>query len=69
MGRAGYLIGLLWLQKLWKRPVLPQKDVFEICNAVVQSGRNYAQRHRSPCPLMFSYYEVEYLGKYYKYLC
>lgn len=63
VGRAGYLLGLLWLQGLCKRPVLPQKDLFEICSTVVASGRSYSKRHRSPCPLMFSYYQVEYLGE------
>ncbi|KAF4525896.1 hypothetical protein B566_EDAN013145 [Ephemera danica] len=62
VGRAGYLFGLLWLQNIFRRPILPQQDIFDICNAIVQSGRNYSRQHRSPCPLMYAYYEVEYLG-------
>lgn len=29
---------------------------------MVSSGREYSQRNHSPCPLMYSYYNVEYLG-------
>ncbi|KAF5270875.1 hypothetical protein FQA39_LY08320 [Lamprigera yunnana] len=28
----------------------------------VTSGRNYAAAHHRPCPLMYSYYDVEYFG-------
>ena len=64
VGRAGYLIGLLWLESVFKRHILPQKDIYDICNAIVASGRNYSQQNRSPCPLMYSYYQVEYLGAF-----
>jgi len=33
-----------------------------ICRAIVDSGRAYAAKHRSPCPLMYAYYKTEYLG-------
>lgn len=29
---------------------------------MVNSGKEYSRRHNSPCPLMYSYYDVEYLG-------
>lgn len=62
VGRAGYLCGVLWLEKVFGTGMFPAKDVNEICRCIVESGRNYAQRYKSPCPLMFSYYDVEYLG-------
>ncbi|VDP88982.1 unnamed protein product [Echinostoma caproni] len=42
--------------------VLPDKDVFEICHAIIQSGKDYARQHFSPCPLMYAYHGVEYFG-------
>ncbi|XP_066998534.2 lanC-like protein 3 [Anabrus simplex] len=62
VGRAGYLAGALWLKKIFGKGVVPENDIHDICNSIIQSGRTYSQRYRSPCPLMFAYYEVEYLG-------
>ncbi|XP_021933931.1 lanC-like protein 3 isoform X2 [Zootermopsis nevadensis] len=62
VGRAGYLCGVLWLEKVFGKGSFPAKDIDEICKCVIESGRNYARRHRSPCPLMYSYYDTEYLG-------
>lgn len=62
VGRAGYLSGILWLEKIFGKGVLPAKDVHEICKSIVESGRKYAQHYKSPCPLMYAYYDVEYLG-------
>lgn len=61
VGRAGYLCGALWLAKETNTP-LALNDLYDICNAVIQSGKSYAQRHDSKCPLMYSYYKKEYLG-------
>jgi len=33
-----------------------------VCKAIVDSGRLYAAKHRSPAPLMYAYYKTEYLG-------
>jgi hypothetical protein len=63
VGRAGYLSGVLWLEKVFGKETFPAKDINELCKCIMESGRKYAQRHRSPCPLMFSYYDVEYLGQ------
>lgn len=63
VGRAGYLCGVLWLEKVFGKGSFPAKDIDEICKCVIESGRNYARRHRSPCPLMYSYYDTEYLGR------
>jgi hypothetical protein len=63
VGRAGYLSGVLWLDKVFGRGTFPAKDINELCKCIVESGRKYSQHHRSPCPLMYSYYNVEYLGQ------
>lgn len=62
VGRSGYICGLLWLKKTLNVDVLSQERVFALCDVVVQSGREYSLRHRSPVPLMYSYYDTEYLG-------
>ncbi|XP_021965389.1 lanC-like protein 3 homolog [Folsomia candida] len=62
VGRAGYLCGALWLQQKLGYMPIPQKDLLEIFNLIIESGRNYSNQHKSPCPLMYSYYDTEYLG-------
>jgi hypothetical protein len=62
VGRAGYLSGVLWLEKVFGKGIFPAKDINELCDSIVESGRRYAEDYRSPCPLMYSYYKVEYLG-------
>lgn len=42
--------------------ILPREKVIGLLNSMVQSGREYSKKHRSPCPLMYAYYDVEYLG-------
>lgn len=62
VGRAGYLSGILSLRKALGVEVLPDDVVHQICNAAIISGREYAKRHKSLLPLMYSYYQTEYLG-------
>ncbi|XP_067676711.1 lanC-like protein 3 [Haliotis asinina] len=62
VGRAGYLCGLLNLHKKLGQKVLSDADVNAICRAIVESGRQYARRHKSASPLMYAYYDTEYLG-------
>lgn len=61
VGRAGYIMGALWLAKETNTPI-QKADLFELCKITIKSGRDYAARHKCPCPLMYSYYQVEYLG-------
>lgn len=35
-----------------------------ICKSTMHSGREYVKRHKSPAPLMYAYYDTEYLGEY-----
>ncbi|CAH1991314.1 unnamed protein product [Acanthoscelides obtectus] len=58
---SGYVLGALWMSKETNTP-LPQQEIYDLCKIIVQSGRNYSKRHQLPCPLMYAYYQVEYLG-------
>uniref|UniRef100_A0A1B6CNQ0 LanC-like protein 3 homolog n=1 Tax=Clastoptera arizonana TaxID=38151 RepID=A0A1B6CNQ0_9HEMI len=62
VGRAGFVCGALWLKNIFGKNVIPNEDIVEICSSIYQSGRMYSKKHRSPCPLMYSYYDTEYLG-------
>nr|CAH7719332.1 unnamed protein product [Callosobruchus chinensis] len=61
VGRAGYVLGALWMAKETNTP-LPMQEIYRLCKIIVQSGRNYSKRYQLPCPLMYAYYQVEYLG-------
>ncbi|XP_025415141.1 lanC-like protein 3 isoform X2 [Sipha flava] len=62
VGRAGYLYGVLWLEKVFGKKIVADQDIFELCSAIVESGRKYSVRNKSIFPLMYSYYGKEYLG-------
>ncbi|CAH0551293.1 unnamed protein product [Brassicogethes aeneus] len=61
VGRAGYILGALWLSKETKTE-LKLADLSEICSMMVASGREYSKQLKSICPLMYSYYQMEYIG-------
>lgn len=62
VGRAGYLCGSLFLNKKLGRTAVPSEVTRPLFDAIIESGRQYSQRHRSRSPLMYSYYRTEYLG-------
>lgn len=62
VGRTGYLTGLNFLKSKLNTEILTREKTTMLLTAVVHSGREYARKHRSPCPLMYAYYETEYLG-------
>lgn len=62
VGRAGYICGALWLQKVFGSPIVPLPELHKVCQSIITSGRNYAKRTKSLSPLMFAYYDTEYLG-------
>ncbi|XP_064627723.1 lanC-like protein 3 [Lineus longissimus] len=67
VGRAGYLCGALALTRTHQTQVIDSTSLHEICEAMVTSGRSGADHHRYstpdlPCPLMYAYYDTEYLG-------
>ncbi|KAL0820628.1 hypothetical protein ABMA28_006465 [Loxostege sticticalis] len=62
VGRAGYLAGALWCSRELHTPVFTNEEMYKICDVMVACGREYSIKHKSPCPLMYHYYNTEYLG-------
>jgi len=62
VGRAGYILGALWIKQAIQMDGVPIPQLYQLCDAMLQSGRNYAQKVKSPSPLMYQYYKTEYLG-------
>ncbi|XP_023939957.2 lanC-like protein 3 homolog [Bicyclus anynana] len=62
VGRAGYLAGLLWASRETQTQIFTNEELYKICNVMVASGQEYSRKHGSPCPLMYHYYNTEYLG-------
>lgn len=62
VGRAGYLAGALWISRELQVAVFTNEELYKICDMMVESGREYATIHKSPCPLMYHYYNTQYLG-------
>ena len=61
VGRAGYLSGYLWLRSQ-NIETLSQQEVFALCDLMVQCGREYSGRVKSPSRLM---YQVTTIFKYF----
>ncbi|XP_044297830.1 lanC-like protein 3 [Varanus komodoensis] len=62
VGRAGYLCAALVLKQKLGLEVLTPAQIKSVCQAILESGKQYALRKRKPVPLMYSYYGTEYLG-------
>ncbi|XP_006639191.2 lanC-like protein 3 [Lepisosteus oculatus] len=62
VGRAGYLCGALVLKQNLGIEVLSPEQIKAICQAIIESGKQYARKKRKPFSLMYSYYGTEYLG-------
>lgn len=62
VGRAGYLSGIYWLNANLREKPFKDAQIMEICESVLQSGREYSRANRSPMPLMYQYHGSEYLG-------
>lgn len=62
VGRAGYLAGALWISRELQTSVFTNEELYKICDVMVACGREYATKHKSPCPLMYHYYNTEYIG-------
>lgn len=62
VGRTGYLYGVLWLEKVFGRKIIDDQDVNDICLTIIESGCEYSERNRSIFPLMYAYYNTEFLG-------
>ncbi|KAJ0174277.1 hypothetical protein K1T71_010423 [Dendrolimus kikuchii] len=62
VGRAGYIAGALWMSRELQTEVCAKEDLYKICDMMVTSGREYSKKRNSPSPLMYHYYNTEYLG-------
>ncbi|XP_053733273.1 lanC-like protein 3 isoform X2 [Synchiropus splendidus] len=63
VGRAGYLCAALVLKQKLGIEILSKDQIKSICQAIIESGKQYARRKRKPFPLMYSYYGTEYLDE------
>lgn len=62
VGRAGYLSGVYWLNQNISPSPFGSGQILEVCESIVESGRQYSTAKRSPMPLMYQYHGTEYLG-------
>ena len=62
VGRSGYICGALWLNQELNQQIVPLEVLHQLCKVTVESGRLYAAKTKSPCPLMYAYHGTEYLG-------
>ena len=63
--RAGYLLGVLLLQRDLKVKVLNDKQIDRLCLSIIESGQRFRSRLKIAidCPLMYAYHGTLYLGK------
>lgn len=62
VGRAGFLSGVYWLNQTIQPKPFTADAIIELCESIVQSGRQYSKAERSIFPLMYQYHGTEYLG-------
>ncbi|KAL1494176.1 hypothetical protein ABEB36_009818 [Hypothenemus hampei] len=61
VGRAGYVMGAIWLARETGN-IIRKTDIYLLCKVILKSGQDYVTLNRHSAPLIFPYYEVEYLG-------
>ena len=44
------------------QPVHSPETLYQLCDLMVESGRRFSRKVSSKSPLMYSYYETQYLG-------
>ncbi|KAM3725969.1 LanC-like protein [Dirofilaria immitis] len=62
VGRAGFLAAILTLRMRLHHDIVSNLCVKKVVDCIIDSGRCYAKRHGCRAPLMYQYYNVEYLG-------
>lgn len=62
VGRCGFLLGILWLNKQVPSGVFTVEEVQSLAHYIIESGREYSRRYRLDIPLMYQYHSREYLG-------
>lgn len=61
-GRAGFLGGIYFLNRLISPQPFSPDQIIEICRIMVESGRKYSSTKRCSIPLMYEWHGTEYLG-------
>lgn len=61
-GRAGYLCAAKWMEKELGASVVSENITKALCSSILESGKKYSETFRCPFPLMYQYYNTEYLG-------
>ena len=69
VGRAGFLAACHILNKRIGRTIVSDETVLPLCNTIIESGKRTAQLQDSECPLMYTYYNTNYLGQYFCWFC
>lgn len=64
VGRAGFLAACAILNKRLGRTIVSSDIVLPLCNTIIDCGRRTSKRLGSECPLLFSYYDSFYLGRF-----
>ncbi|KAK3510470.1 hypothetical protein QTP70_008671 [Hemibagrus guttatus] len=63
-GRVGFLFSLIFINQQFQQEKIPTPYIQQICDAVLASGQNLAQRMRveQQTPLMYEWYQEQYVG-------
>eukprot|EP00062_Callorhinchus_milii_P012588 gi/632959781/ref/XP_007895817.1/ PREDICTED: lanC-like protein 2 [Callorhinchus milii] len=63
-GRAGYLYALLYVNAEIGPDIVPQTNIKEVVNAIIESGKNLSKEERKVdrCPLMYQWHRKLYVG-------
>lgn len=62
VGRAGYLSGAYWLNQVISPKPIANEIIEDVCNILIERGREYSKAHKAPLPLMYEYHDSDYLG-------
>lgn len=62
VGRSGYLSACLSINRRFGRIIVSSDLTLPLCLTTIESGRKYSAQKRHASPLMYAYYDTEYLG-------
>jgi len=62
VGRAGYLAACFMVNKRFGRIVVSSDIILPLCNTIIDSGRRTSKMYAHECPLVYHYYDTEYIG-------
>ncbi|XP_028659894.1 lanC-like protein 2 [Erpetoichthys calabaricus] len=63
-GRAGYLFALLYLNREIGSETVPETNIKEVVDAILESGKNLSKDERKTdrCPLLYQWHRKQYIG-------